>query len=129
MRGAVPCQTVKEPVVEKIAEKIQKLLAKANSSTHPEEAETFMAKAHALLEQHGLSLFDLGKLDSEDPIGRSQDKEMLRANSAASWRTMVAGQLAIYYGCKMVTTNYRGDNFTYWTVFGRESARITFMLM
>jgi len=39
----------------KIADKIRKLIAKADSSTHPEESAAFMAKVHGLLESHGLS--------------------------------------------------------------------------
>ena len=41
------------PSTSKIADLISKLIAKAESSTHPEEAETFMAKAHELLNKYG----------------------------------------------------------------------------
>lgn len=112
--------------MSKIAETIQKLLAKADSTTHPEEAEVFLAKAHQLLEQHGISLLDLGMLEEKDPVGFTHD-ENNRANSSALWRTRLANAVANFYGCQTVTST-RG-NFQYWTVFGRESARVTFMLM
>lgn len=113
----------------KVIERINRIIALANSTTHPEEAETFMAKVHEMLEQHGLSLLDVGRLDEEDPVGHLQDRNNLRANGQAKWRTLVANQLAIYYGCQLVKTVYRGDNFEYWTVFGRQSALTTFSLM
>lgn len=112
-----------------IAEKIQKLLAKADSSTHPEEAEAFMTKAQQLLKDHGLSLLDIGRLDKDDPVGKLQDHDRLYANSNASWRTIVANELAQYYGCRLVTNRIWRDGNTYWTIFGRESARVTFSLM
>lgn len=113
----------------KVIERINRIIALANSTTHPEEAETFMAKVHEMLEQHGLSLLDVGRLDEEDPVGHLQDRNALRANGQAKWRTLVANQLAIYYGCQLVKTVYSGDNFEYWTVFGRQSALTTFSLM
>lgn len=113
----------------KIIERIKRIIALANSTTHPEEAETFMAKVHEMLEQHGLSLLDVGRLDEEDPVGHLQDRNTLRANGQAKWRTMVANELAIYYGCQLIKTTYRGDNFEYWTVFGRQSALTTFNLI
>lgn len=113
--------------LETIAAKIQRLIAKADSSTHPEEADTFMSKAQQMMEQHGLSLLDLGRLDAEDPVGLTRDKDSLRNNSSANWRFRLAGQLAKYYGCELVGSQ-RGS-FNYWTVFGRESARVTFSLM
>lgn len=112
--------------IETIAAKIQRLIAKADSSTHEEEADTFMTKAQALMEQHGLSLLDLGRLDAEDPVGETTDDE-LRNNGSARWRFVLAGQLARYYGCKLIG-DQRGS-FLYWHLFGRESGRVTFQLM
>lgn len=113
----------------KIIERINRIIALANSTTHPEEAESFMAKVHEMLEQHGLSLLDVGRLDEEDPVGHLQDHNNLRANSQAKWRTLVANELAIYYGCQLVKITRKGDNFEYWTIFGRQSALTTFSLM
>lgn len=107
------------------ADKIRKLLAKANSTTHPEEAEAFMTKARALMEEHGISLLDLGRLNTDDPVGL--DRSVYRANINDRWRFYLIGQLARYYGCKTVYTP-EGGNRDYHIV-GRESARITFQLM
>lgn len=109
-----------------IAQKIAKLIAKADSSTHPEEADAFMAKAHAMLEAHGLSLLDLGKLDSEDAVGRT-DRAMV---SSDSWKDKISFRLAAYYGCELVLIHARGTRSSKeYVVFGRESARVTFQLM
>lgn len=109
-----------------IADRIRKLIAKADSTSHPEEAETFMAKAQQLLEQHGMDLNDIGRLDEDDTVGRSAG-DHLRNNGNANWRFALAGALAKFYGCRIIGT--RRGNFTYWNVFGRESARVTFELM
>lgn len=106
-----------------IADKIAKLIAKADSTTHPSEAELFMAKAHELLEAHGLSLMDLGELDS-DPVG--VDKDVLSTPSYP-WIHRVASALVRYYGCRFVRHPV-GPRMVY-TVSGRASARITFTLM
>lgn len=110
-----------------IANKIAKIIAKADSTTNPEEADTFMAKAHAMMEAHGLSLLDLGRLDSEDPIGTSRDCASVSASYGCA--RAVATQLASYYGCELVYTAYKQENKFKFHVCGRESARITFQLM
>lgn len=109
-----------------IAQKIAKLIALADSTTHPEEADTFMAKAQALMVAHGLSLLDLGRLDAEDPVGRDMEFYSY-GNANAGWRGVVLSQLAQFYGCKTVRVS-RGRTDTF-CLFGRESARITVMLM
>jgi hypothetical protein len=108
-----------------IAEKIKKLIAFADSTAHPEEAETFMAKAHELLLAHGISLLDLGRM-GDDPVGQSQGAGHNKVND--QWRGDVAHALSTYYGCKTLFDKSRGDNVR-WFIFGRESARITFDLM
>ena len=107
-----------------IAEKIAKIIAKADSTTSQTEAETFMAKAQAMMEEHGLSLLDLGRLDAEDPIGHT-DRAYV---SSDGWKDKVAGQLATYFGCKIVRDQITKTSYAY-VVFGRESARVTFSLM
>lgn len=107
-----------------VAEKIRKLIAHADSTAHPEEADAFMSKAHALMQAHGLSLLELGRL-GEDPVGL--DKDATTHSAAYGFMTKVASAMAEYYGCKIVLTR-RGKDESY-TVAGRESARITFLLM
>lgn len=111
--------------MSKIADKISKLIAKAESTTHPEEADSFMLMVHKLLEQHGMSLLDVGKLNSEDPVGQTSDAGKFYASESA-FRD-VAFYLAEYYGCKAVVHVH--GNHRNLSVFGRDSARITFELM
>lgn len=108
-----------------IANKIRKILAKADSTTSPEEASVFMEKAHSMLEAHGLSLLDLGRLDNDDPIGT--DHGATKNFAAENWLKMVSSQLARYYGADLVATSI--GNKTKHSVIGRESARITYQLM
>jgi len=110
--------------MKNMASKISKLIAKADSSTHEEEADAFMAKAHALMMEHGLSLLDLGRLDADDPIGHDFEVHQ----SSDGWKNKVAQQLCKFYGCQMVFVPNGRTTMTY-TVFGRESARITFTIM
>jgi len=109
----------------KIADKIRKILAVADSTTNPDEADTFMAKAQSMLEAHGLSLLDLGRLDSEDPMGT--DRDATKNFVAESWLKIVSACLARYYGAERVTSQYK--NTINHAVIGRESARITYQLM
>lgn len=112
--------------MSKIAEKIAKLIAKADSTSHPEEAETFMAKAHQLLQEHGMSLLDVGRLGQDDPLGKTDN--FYRSNDQDRWRLRAGPILARYYGCRIVWYSDRRGNHS-WVVYGRESARITFQLM
>lgn len=108
-----------------IADKISKLIAKADSSTHPEEASAFMAKVHQLLEAHGLNLLDLGRLQSDDPLGKHEKQAEFFASETAL--RDVVFRLARFYGCRAVI--HQQDNHRWATIIGRESARITFELM
>lgn len=119
-----------------IADRITKMIELAESTTHPAEAETFMAKVQALLEQHGMSMLELGTLSSDDPVGCSKDVGTYN-NMESSYRD-VAFEVAEYYGCEATVgkryvskpntkKGYVFHNAV--TVYGRESARITFTLM
>ncbi|TQE99523.1 MAG: DUF2786 domain-containing protein, partial [Spiribacter salinus] len=107
-----------------MAQKIAKLMRKADSTTHPEEAEAFMSKAQELMIQHGLNLLDLGKLH-EDPV--DVQREAATSSSSYGWSCKVAGALAALYGCELVYHKH-GNNFIY-DIVGRESARVTFVMM
>jgi hypothetical protein len=107
-----------------IASKITAIIAKAEGSTHPEEAQAFMAKAQQLMQSHGLDLLDLGKL-SDDPIG--VDINAVKNFQSDNWQTGLAAAAAHYYGCRTVVS-HRGCTYFH-SVGGRESARITFTLM
>ena len=107
-----------------VATKIQKLIALADSTTHPEEADTFMSKAHALMTEHGLNLLDLGKL-SEDPV--AVDKDAYDHAASYSFMPKLASAAAKYYGVDWA--RFKQGNRMLYSVAGRESARMTFMLM
>lgn len=107
-----------------IAQKIAKLIEKADSSTHPEEADTFMAKANELMRKHGLNLMELGRL-SEDPV--DAQRNAFTTSATYPWMRRVVSALAAYYGCRLVY--YKSGNTIVYDVVGRESARITLILM
>ena len=109
-----------------IADKIAKILAKADSTTSPEEAETFMSKAHQMMMEHGLSLLDIGKLDSNDPVGTTEQAASYVA--CENWAKLVGGQLARYYGCEAMIEQVGRTKYAF-GLAGRESARTAFMLM
>lgn len=108
-----------------IAQKINKILEKAQSTDQAGEAEVLMEKVHAMLEQHGLDLLDLGTLDADDPVG--VDKSVATFWASASFTGMLASCAARYYGCETIVS--RQGNKRWISVAGRESARVTFRLM
>lgn len=58
-----------------LEDKIAKLLAKAEGTTNPHEAETFMAKAEALMLQHGI---ERAQLEARRPGQRTDDIVQVR---------------------------------------------------
>lgn len=109
---------------DKIADKIKKLIAVADGTSNQYEAESFMAKVHDLLQAHGMTMLDLGKL-GEDAVGI--DVDAIETSATYSWMNSVGSALGEYYGCKLVSMKRK--NAVIWTVAGRESARVTFTLM
>lgn len=113
--------------LDKIKSKIAALLAKAEGTNNAFEADAFMAKVNELLEEHQIEMHEIRKdMDrDDDPMGHEKGSTNLYAS--IKWARDVAGQLALYYGCRFVYWR-RGNHFKY-EVYGRESARITFELM
>jgi Protein of unknown function (DUF2786) len=102
---------------------ISALLAKAKSTTHPEEAEACMAKAIQLMEKHQIELHELGV---EDVIGLT---EGVQAQAGPpSYKSDVQRALAKLYGARPVI---RWTCHKRWTVdiCGPESSRLTTVLM
>jgi hypothetical protein len=111
-----------------IADKIRKVLAKAEGTDNPQEAETFMAKAEALLYEHNMSMLDLNDLDTVDPVGTAHSVAKYRVND--SWMGNLGGALARYYGLRpIVGGDAKTKHTKHLTVVGRESNRVTFELM
>ena len=67
---------------EKILDRVRKLLAQAENTTYPGEAETFTAKAVALMAEHGIEQAHLAA------AGRAQDE-------IGSWRVDISAPYAI----------------------------------
>lgn len=112
--------------MDTIADKIRKIIAKADSTSHPEEAEAFMKKAQILMMEHGLSLLDLGRLNTDDPV--TSDLSCMTINHANDkWRRDLVIALARYYGSRVIYSINGGNSKL--SFFGRESANITTSLM
>lgn len=106
-------------------QKITKLLEKANSTTHEAEAEVLMAKARALMEEHQISMYELG----EDPFQAKQSTSFQKGTQAQI-RYDLQSSLAEYLGMKVAvfTFNRRPDERLPRAVFefvGTKSAHIT----
>lgn len=107
-----------------ILDKIRKVLAKAEGTDNPHEAEMLMAKVEAMLEEHNFSMLDVAKA-GEDPIGTTHDAAYCWVSN--SWVVTLSTQLARLYGCRTVTLQRR--NKISIALSGRESGRVTFQLM
>jgi hypothetical protein len=121
-----------ETIMDKIAQRIQKILDKANSTDSDAEAAMLMQKVHNMLDKHGMDLLELGKLD-EDPLG--VQKGAVECAPSEKWQVRLIQQVARYYGCQTVyKPGYinRLNGFrcpTTISLAGRESARMTVKAM
>lgn len=107
----------------KIKAKIAALLAKAKGTDNEHEADTFLAKAMEMLDQHQLSMADLD--DAEDPIGWNAGLDCTKWT--ASWQADLYSSLARLYGCRVVKVHKFKGYFL--ELIGRESAVVTTDLM
>lgn len=107
----------------KIKAKIAALLAKANGTDNEHEADTFLAKAMEMLDQHQLSMADLD--DQEDPVKWYAGLDCTKWT--ASWQVDLYSAIARLYGCRSVK-NHQWKGFKLELV-GRESATVTTELM
>lgn len=106
-----------------IKAKIEKILAKARGTDNEAEAATFLAKAEALMEEHQISIMDLGQ---DDPMGKFTAYEATQ--SSPTWKNHVLNQVAQFYGARAVRDWIDGKRFKF-VVVGPESARVTTELM
>lgn len=108
--------------VDKIKDKIMKLLAKANGTANPEEAAAFMAGVQNLLTKHQL---DMGDVVQKDPMERT----ILFVAPVAyrPWHLAIPNIIARYYGC--VTVSVMRPNATMVVAVGRESTRVVAEMM
>jgi hypothetical protein len=111
--------------MDKILDRIRKVLAKANSTNNTAEAEMLMAKVTEMLEAHNIELVDLNRT-GDDPMGTERDVGVIWPNT--QWLGKMAGCAARYFGCRVVLSQVT-KNKKHMHVVGRESARVTFQLM
>lgn len=115
--------------LESIKTRIAKLLAKAEGTDNAAEAESFMAKVNALLEEHQIEMHEIRQKMANgvdtDPIGKQKGETNIYASML--WARGVASALARYYGCRYVY--WKVGNHIRYEILGRESARTTFELM
>jgi hypothetical protein len=111
----------------KLIDRIKALLAKAKGTDNEHEADAFMAKAMALMEEHQIDLTQLD--DAADPIAERAGME--QGAGSHVWVTNLYCDLARLYGARTYFDNI-------WTakgrrvriqVIGRESAKVTLDLM
>lgn len=107
----------------KIKQKIAALLAKARGTDNEHEAETFLAEAMQMLEEHQLTLGDVDGAD--DPIGWNAGLDCTKWT--ASWQADIYSALARLYGCRVVKVHKMKGYFL--ELVGRESSVITTDLM
>lgn len=111
---------------ESIKAKIAALLAKAEGTDNPHEADTFMRKVNELLERHQMEMHEIrAAMGDQDPMGKQRGETNIYASML--WARDLGGALAAFYGCKYVYWR-QNNNFNY-EVIGRDSARMTFELM
>lgn len=111
-----------------IKARIAKLLAMAEDKGATEaEADLFMTKVSALLEQHQIEMHEVrGNALDNDPM-TSVEGFVTRSHE---WPSRVGFALAEYYGGKMIRFNLHRTKAKYkWVVIGRQSACTTFELM
>lgn len=109
-----------------IVKKIKAMVAKAESTSSLEEAETIMVMVHKMLQEHGLTLLSIRHtVDSDDPV--EVEKEVFGFWKAENWMRKLSHAVSLYYGVTVVWT--AEGNYTHITAVGRESCRAAFVVM
>jgi len=99
----------------KITERVRALLAKAESTTFPDEAEAFTAKAQELIARHAIDLAMLGRdRNDRSPMGDAVGRRVLIDDPYGKAKSMLLGAIATANGCKTVWSSGMGIA----TVFG-----------
>jgi hypothetical protein len=99
----------------KITERVRALLAKAESTTFPDEAEAFTAKAQELIARHAIDMAMLGRdRNDRSPMGDAEGRRVLIDDPYGKAKSMLLGAIATANGCKTVWSSGMGIA----TVFG-----------
>lgn len=112
----------------KLIDRINALLAKAKGTDNEHEADAFMTKAAALMEEHQISVSQLGH-DAEDVVADRAGFE--QGAGSHVWVSNLYHDLARLYGCRTYFQqgwSSKGRRTTV-HVIGRESAKVTLDLM
>ena len=91
----------------KMLERIQALILKAESTEHAEEAELFMAKAQELLTKYSLSELDLMGLDAKNVKDTIVTVPVLISEPCAPAKIQLIGAISRSNNCKIVKGHYR----------------------
>lgn len=109
-----------------IVKKIQAMVAKAESTTSLEEAETIMIMVRKMLDHHGISLLTIRQTAaSDDPV--EVDRGVYGYWASDNWMKKLSVAAADYYGVRIVWT--KEGNYTSISVIGRESCRAAYLVM
>lgn len=105
--------------IQSVIEKVQKLLALANSS-NPNEAATAAAVANKLIDQYRLNESDIQ--DSSNMIVEDQDP-IYTSGRVTRWKSMLVGVLAHHYGvAHYISATYpEGRKISNYKLVGRKS--------
>jgi hypothetical protein len=108
-----------------IARKLAAMVAKAESTTSTEEADSIMQMVRHMLNRHGLSLLSISTAAMDDPV--AVEKDLHSFWQAEGWMGNLTGAAARFFGCRIVFS--RSGNKTWVTIAGRESCRAAYQAM
>ncbi len=119
---ASPIRPLQEanPLVNTIINRVQALIAKAESSPFPAEADAFMAKAQALINDHAI---DQARLNGADPTSIGHDTLPMKGTYTKE-RSHIWSAVANANRCKVLTlSSYGSSKVSNLTLVGREQDR------
>lgn len=113
---------------KKLIDRINALLTKAKGTDNEHEADAFMSKAAALMEEHQIDLVALDQAGG-DPVAERAGFE--QGATSHVWVSNLYSDLARLYGCRtyMDMTWTAKGRVNRVQVIGRESAKVTLDLM
>lgn len=103
-----------------LVDKIRAILRKAEESTNEHEAErdTAMRMAQRLLLKHGLTMSDVGSLET-DERAFEQEHNITDTDRASNWKGTLLNRIARVYFCQVYFIPVSSKHRT-WTVLGRQ---------
>ncbi len=103
-----------------IINRVQALIAKAESSTYSAEADAFMAKAQELINDHAI---DQARLKGADPTSVGHDTVAMKGTYTKE-RSLIWSAVANANRCQVLTlSSYRSSKVKDLTLIGREQDR------